>query len=129
MKAEDEEEIRRLCRILSKPELATAFLRIAGSFDTHYQIESTLREILEKRQEEKEAEHEKAEYKALKAYESLYKEMTEKYGKGLKEAPLPEKIELMTRLTEWSELVQKGVKMTKKHDDELFGGKQYEQPH
>lgn len=122
MKQEDANEIRRLCHILNKGELTTAFLRIAGSYGVHYEIENTLRRILEKRHEEEEAEQDAEEIHARKAYEELYAEMTEKYGKELTTAPTDEKIELMRRLAEWTELVQKGIKLTRKHDEELFGG-------
>lgn len=129
MKPEDAYEIRRLCNILNKEELTTAFLRIAGRFNSHYQIESTLQDILQKKQEEKEAQQEKAEAEALRNYEDMYKEMRAQYGIGFNGAPLTEKIELMTRLARWSDLVVKGVKMTKKHDEELFGGKNYDGIH
>lgn len=122
MKQEDADEIRRLCHILNKGELTTAFLRIAGSYGVHYEIESTLRKILERRHEEAEAEQDAAEVQARKAYEELYAEMTKKYGNGLSTAPTDEKIELMRRLAEWAELVQKGIRLTRKHDEELFGG-------
>ena len=116
------EEIRRLCRCLTKSEMEDSLLKLATIYDIHYAVEATLRGKLEERHQKVESAQDIAEKEARKAYDDLYAELVAEYGKEMSDAPYDRKLELLWLFQEWCKTVDEGIKTMKKHDKELFEG-------